>query len=222
MKKLATILLASIAFVACTQTKKNETTVEHLQQPVKSTFSIHETYDTGEYIPVIAKYAPENSFRTAFNNQPMIGFVTAADTARFMEAMCMDSVRMALPEDCQVMLAQFKTDVPEEEGEIYAVYLIKMSESQSLCNPTLDDIYVSDETFAGHAVIDLQFSEKDTKQWAEMTRQNIGKPVAIVMDNRALCVPRVNMEIENGAASITAAFTREEASAVVDKIIGRK
>ena len=222
MKKLVTILLASIAFVACTQTKKNETTIEHLQQPIKSAFSIHETYDTGEYMPIIAKYAPENSFRTAFDNQPMVGFVTAADTARFMEAMLTDPIRLALPEDCQVMLAQFKTDVPEEEGEIYAVYLVKMSESQSLCNPTLDDIYVSDETFARHAVIDLKFSEKDAKQWAEMTRQNIGKPVAIVMDNRALCVPRVNMEIENGAASITAAFTREEASAIVDKIIGRK
>lgn len=222
MKKLATILLASIAFVACTQTKKNETTIEHLQQPVKSTFTIHETYDTGEYMPVIAKYAPENSFRTAFNDKPMVGFVTAADTARFMEAMRTDSLRMALPEDCQVMLAQFKTDVPEEEGEIYAVYLIKMSESQSLQNPTLDDIYVSNETFAGHAVIELQFSEKDAKRWAKMTRQNIGKPVAFVMDNRALCAPRVNMEIANGASTISAPFTREEASAIVDEIIGRK
>lgn len=222
MKKLATILLASIAFVACTQTKKNETTIEHLQQPVKSTFTIHETYDTGEYMPVIAKYAPENSFRTAFNDKPMVGFVTAADTARFMEAMRTDSLRMALPEDCQVMLAQFKTDVPEEEGEIYAVYLIKMSESQSLQNPTLDDIYVSNETFAGHAVIELQFSEKDAKRWAKMTRQNIGKPVAFVMGNRTLCAPRVNMEIENGASTISAPFTREEASAIVDEIIGRK
>jgi len=215
-------MLASIAFVACTQTKKNETTIEHLQQPVKSTFTIHETYDTGEYMPVIAKYAPENSFRTAFNDKPMVGFVTAADTARFMEAMRTDSLRMALPEDCQVMLAQFKTDVPEEEGEIYAIYLIKMSESQSLQNPTLDDIYVSNETFAGHAVIELQFSEKDAKRWAKMTRQNIGKPVAFVMGNRALCVPRVNMEIENGASTISAPFTREEASAIVDEIIGRK
>lgn len=215
-------MLASIAFVACTQTKKNETTIEHLQQPVKSTFTIHETYDTGEYMPVIAKYAPENSFRTAFNDKPMVGFVTAADTARFMEAMRTDSLRMALPEDCQVMLAQFKTDVPEEEGEIYAVYLIKMSESQSLQNPTLDDIYVSNETFAGHAVIELQFSEKDAKRWAKMTRQNIGKPVAFVMGNRALCAPRVNMEIENGASTISAPFTREEASAIVDEIIGRK
>ncbi len=222
MKKLATILLASIAFVACTQTKKNETTIEHLQQPVKSTFTIHETYDTGEYMPVIAKYAPENSFRTAFNDKPMVGFVTAADTARFMEAMRTDSLRMALPEDCQVMLAQFKTDVPEEEGETYAVYLIKMSESQSLQNPTLDDIYVSNETFAGHAVIELQFSEKDAKRWAKMTRQNIGKPVAFVMGNRALCAPRVNMEIENGASTISAPFTREEACAIVDEIIGRK
>ena len=215
-------MLASIAFVACTQTKKNETTIEHLQQPVKSTFTIHETYDTGEYMPVIAKYAPENSFRTAFNDKPMVGFVTAADTARFMEAMRTDSLRMALPEDCQVMLAQFKTDVPEEEGEIYAVYLIKMSESQSLQNPTLDDIYVSNETFAGHAVIELQFSEKDAKRWAKMTRQNIGKPVAFVMGNRALCAPRVNMEIANGASTISAPFTREEASAIVDEIIGRK
>lgn len=215
-------MLASIVFVACTQTKKNETTIEHLQQPVKSTFTIHETYDTGEYMPVIAKYAPENSFRTAFNDKPMVGFVTAADTARFMEAMRTDSLRMALPEDCQVMLAQFKTDVPEEEGEIYAVYLIKMSESQSLQNPTLDDIYVSNETFAGHAVIELQFSEKDAKRWAKMTRQNIGKPVAFVMGNRALCAPRVNMEIENGASTISAPFTREEACAIVDEIIGRK
>ena len=222
MKKLTTILLASIAFVACTQTQKAETTIEHLQQPAKSAISIHEIYDAGEYISVIAKHAPESSFRTAFANQPMVGFVAVADTARFMEAMRTDSVRMALPEDCCVMLNQFKADVPEEEGEIYAVYLVNMNEDRSLWSPTLDDLYVSDETFAGHAVISLQFSEKDTKQWATMTRQNIGKYIAIVLDNHALSVPRVNMEIENGAASLSAPFTREEASAIVDKIIGRK
>lgn len=221
MKKLATILLASITLVACTQTKKSETLTEHLQQPVKSSLSFHEIYTPGDYMDAIAKLAPENTFRIGFANSPIAGYVVAADTARFMETMRTDSAHMALPEDCSVMLGQFKADIPEEEGELYDVYLVKTSKSQSLWNPTLNDIYVSDETFAGSPVIALQFGEKDTKQWATMTRMNIGRFIAIVMDNHTLCVPRVVMEISNGAASITGKFSTEEAVSIVNKIAGR-
>lgn len=221
MKKFTTILLAAITMIACTQTKKNETESEHLQSPVKTSLSFHEIYDAGDYMAAIVKNAPEGTFRTAFANSPMAGFVAVADTAQFMEAMRTDSMRAALPEDCCVMLSRFREDIPEEEGELYPVYLVKTSKSLSLWNPTFNDIYVTNETFAGHPVISIQLSDSDTKQWATMTRTNIGKFIALVLDGHTLSVPRVLMEIENGAASISSAYTEEEAHAIVNEIIGR-
>ena len=221
MKKFTIILLAAITMIACTQTKKNEAEPEHLQSPVKTSLSFHEIYDAGDYMAAIVKNAPEGTFRTAFANSPMVGFVAVADTAQFMETMRTDSMRTMLPEDCCVMLSRFKADTPEEEGELYPVYLVKTSKSQSLWNPTLNDIYVTNDTFAEHPVISIQLSDSDAKQWATMTRMNIGKFVALVLNSSALCVPRVTMEITNGATSISSTYTEEEACAIVDEIIGR-
>lgn len=221
MKRLITLVLAAVALTACSQIKKNETQVEHLQHPVRSMLSFHETYNSGEYLAAIFKNAPEGTFLMGFNDTPMAGYVAASDTAKFMEAMRKEAVRKALPEDCRVMLTRFKSDVPDDERDLYFVYLVKTSKNLSMWNVTLQDIYVSDEIYAGSPIIAFQLSGKEVEQWATMTRMNIGKFIAIVFEDRVLCAPRVNSEITGGAASISSEFTKEQACALVDEIVSK-
>ncbi|MGE5041825.1 MAG: protein translocase subunit SecD, partial [Candidatus Levyibacteriota bacterium] len=59
--------------------------------------------------------------------------------------------------------------------------------------------------------VQLDFTPNGTKLFAEITKRNLGKPVAIVLDNQVIEAPRVNSEILNGNAVITGNFTTQTA-----------
>ena len=55
-----------------------------------------------------------------------------------------------------------------------------------------------------------------TRTWASMTKRNIGKPIAIVLDNTVYSAPFVNGEIPNGSSEISGSFTVNEAQDLAD------
>lgn len=59
--------------------------------------------------------------------------------------------------------------------------------------------------------VQLDFTPQGAKLFAEVTRKNVGKPLAIVLDNQVVEAPRVNQEIVNGNAVITGNFTTQTA-----------
>ena len=76
------------------------------------------------------------------------------------------------------------------------------------------------ENVRGPVTILIKFTDDGAKRLAEVTRQNIGKRLAIVIDGRLYSVPQINSEITGGAAEITGNFTREEARVFATKING--
>ncbi len=69
-------------------------------------------------------------------------------------------------------------------------------------------------TGIGGAQVQLDFTPDGAKRFAEITKRNIGKPLAIVLDNQLVEAPQVNAEIVNGTAVITGGFTTETAKAL--------
>jgi len=67
-------------------------------------------------------------------------------------------------------------------------------------------------------VIDLEFDEEGTKLFAEITKRNIGKRVAILIDGEIITNPTVNSEIPNGKAQITGSYTTQEANDLVKRL----
>ncbi|HAT73499.1 MAG: Protein translocase subunit SecD [Candidatus Moranbacteria bacterium GW2011_GWF2_36_839] len=67
-------------------------------------------------------------------------------------------------------------------------------------------------------VIDLEFDEEGTKLFAEITKRNIGKRVAILIDGEIITNPTVNSEIPNGKAQITGSYTTTEANELVKRL----
>ncbi len=59
--------------------------------------------------------------------------------------------------------------------------------------------------------ISIQFNDEGSKIFAEVTARNVGKPVAIFLDDQPLSIPKVNQAIEKGDAVITGSFTLDEA-----------
>ena len=61
-------------------------------------------------------------------------------------------------------------------------------------------------------VVSMRMSDRGAHQWANITGNNIGRAIAIVLDGKVYSAPRVNNRIEGGSSQITGNFTPEEAN----------
>ena len=64
---------------------------------------------------------------------------------------------------------------------------------------------------AGRPEVNMTMNNVGEKAWAKMTGENVGKPIAIVLDNLVYSAPHVNGVIEGGTSQISGGFTVEEA-----------
>jgi preprotein translocase subunit SecD len=67
------------------------------------------------------------------------------------------------------------------------------------------------QSSTGKPTVSLEFSPEGAKKFAEITRRNIGKPLAIFLDNYLVTAPNVETEISDGKAVITGNYTLDEA-----------
>ncbi|MGA2853082.1 MAG: hypothetical protein ABSE90_02965 [Verrucomicrobiota bacterium] len=82
-------------------------------------------------------------------------------------------------------------------------------------------VVVNDGTYGegrGDVMISIKLTDAGTKRFAEVTRKNIGRRLAIVIDGRLYMAPRINSEIPGGEMAITGAFTKEEAENLAAKM----
>ncbi|AZA93399.1 bifunctional preprotein translocase subunit SecD/SecF [Chryseobacterium nakagawai] len=68
----------------------------------------------------------------------------------------------------------------------------------------------------GRVVVDMQMDSKGAKEWKTLTEKNVGKPVAVTLDNRVYTAPNVVNAIPNGRTQISGNFSQEEAKELVD------
>jgi preprotein translocase subunit SecD len=66
--------------------------------------------------------------------------------------------------------------------------------------------------------IDISFTDKGTKRFAEVTRQNIGKRLAIIIGGQIYSAPHIQAEITSGDGQITGSFSEQEAQDLAAKI----
>jgi preprotein translocase subunit SecD len=70
----------------------------------------------------------------------------------------------------------------------------------------------------GHPVIEINFTDDGRGRFAELTRQNIGKRLAILIDGRLYMAPVVQTEISGGKAQISGSFSNQEARDLAAKL----
>ncbi|WP_144282782.1 protein translocase subunit SecD [Chryseobacterium echinoideorum] len=68
----------------------------------------------------------------------------------------------------------------------------------------------------GRVVVDMQMDSKGAKDWKTLTEKNVGKPVAVTLDNRVYTAPNVVGAIPNGRTQISGNFSQDEAKELVD------
>lgn len=72
------------------------------------------------------------------------------------------------------------------------------------------------DNMRGSNKVDMTMNDRGAQEWANVTKNNIGRPVAIVLDNAVYSYPNVNDQITGGRSEITGNFTPEEANDLVN------
>ncbi len=78
--------------------------------------------------------------------------------------------------------------------------------------------YASRDQF-GQRKIDLAFNPEGAQQFAQVTRANVGRQLAIVLDGKLYCAPVIKTAIEGGNASIDGNFSDEECKSIADALV---
>jgi len=71
-------------------------------------------------------------------------------------------------------------------------------------------------------VVDMQMDANGTKEWKSLTEKNVGRPIAVTLDNRVYTAPNVNEPIPNGNSQISGNFTEDEAKDLVNVLSAGK
>jgi SecD/SecF fusion protein len=75
----------------------------------------------------------------------------------------------------------------------------------------VDSVYYKTSKINAENIINITLKKSAVASWDEATKRNIGKCIAIVMDDKVISAPMVQTEIKGGRCSITGKFTKSEA-----------
>lgn len=89
-------------------------------------------------------------------------------------------------------------------------YLIR--QEARLTGDNLIDSQQSYDTQHNRAIVSFKFDAPGARKFADLTRENVGKPFAMVLDNKVISAPLINEEIPNGQGQISGNFTIQSAN----------
>jgi len=142
---------------------------------------------------------------------PIVGSVNKQNRDLVDQYFSMKAVQDALPRQ---LVLRWGVKPADEKENTYELYALKSSTREG--RPALEgDVVTSakDEFSqqSSYAEVSMSMNSDGTKKWARLTKENIGKCVAIVLDNMVYSAPVVNDEIPNGTSRISGRFTPEMA-----------
>ena len=148
---------------------------------------------------------------------PVVGMAQASDTAAINNMLAQKQVKDLFPRKLKFAWAVKSSD---EKGIWYQLYALKAHDNSG--HPSLPDAakggdIVVDATadfqqITNEFEVSMTMTPEAGKTWAKLTKENVGKCVAIVLDDVVYSAPRVNTEITGGRSSITGGFDTEEAN----------
>lgn len=143
---------------------------------------------------------------------PAIANVELKDTALANKYLNLDVVKSNFPGNIKFMYGpeQKNEKTGQRYLELYAIKTIPGSDKARLEGEGVED---SKQDFdeRGRPAIKMQMTPAGSRTWAKLTADNVGRPIAIVLDNVVYSAPNVNQAIEGGNSEISGNFTVQEA-----------
>ncbi|HVB03701.1 MAG TPA: protein translocase subunit SecDF [Chitinophagaceae bacterium] len=140
-----------------------------------------------------------------------IGSILASDTAKFNYYLSLPTVRNVMPKTLKFLYGTAPTGTNSNpQLDVYAIKTIAGSTEAPLGGEHVVDAG-EDVSQDGRPEITMTMDNEGARIWAKLTAANVGKPIAIVLDNTVYSAPAPKEEITGGRSSITGNFTIQQA-----------
>ena len=141
----------------------------------------------------------------------VVGYASYRDTAAINKMIYGDIAKTVLPSDLKLLWSAKAADF-DKKAEVFELHAIKVTEPSGRAPLEGDVIVNARDEFdqMGHPCVSMQMNSDGARRWAQITKMNIGKAVAIVLDDAVYSAPRVNGEIPGGNSQITGNFSIED------------
>ena len=151
---------------------------------------------------------------TQGNALAVVGYANARDTAEINKIIYSDLARQIFPAELKLRWGAKAEDFGGQntKGDIFELYALKITEPSGRAPLEGDVITNGKDDFdqMGHPCVSMQMNSDGARRWSQITKQNIGKAVAIVLDDAVYSAPRILTQIDGGNSQITGNFTIED------------
>ena len=166
-------------------------------------------------VQALKKQHPLTSMLQTMGNGQLsvVGLASVRDTAAINKLITSNVAKQVLPSDVKLLWSATPTDMyGEQVKNVFELHAIKVTSSNGRA-PLEGDVITdaSDEfnNLTGAPEVSMKMNPEGARRWASLTKANIGKAIAIVLDNSVYSAPRVSSEIDGGQSSISGNFTVE-------------
>ncbi len=142
----------------------------------------------------------------------LVGYASARDTAAINKIIYGEEAKQVMPTDLRLMWSAKPTDNIQAKN-IYELHALKVTTTNGRAPLEGDVITDASDQFnhiSGAPEVSMSMNSEGARRWSELTKANIGKAIAIVLDGVVYTSPRILSQIDGGQSSITGNFTIED------------
>ena len=141
----------------------------------------------------------------------LVGYASVRDTAAVNKIIYGQLAKQILPSDLKLLWSA-KPEEGLNKKNVYGLYALKVTSSDGRARLEGDVVTDAKDDFNQHGrpQVSMTMNSEGAREWAALTKANVGKAIAIVLDGVVYSAPRVDGEISGGQSSISGNFTIED------------
>ena len=139
----------------------------------------------------------------------ILGIAHYNDTAEVNRMLALPEIKSMLPRDLKTLWGVKAIDSKEQFYELYAIKITNKDGRAALGGDVITKASDEFDQF-GNPCVSMSMNTEGARRWAQITKQNVNRCIAIVLDGYVYSAPNVNGEITGGNSQITGSFTVED------------
>jgi SecD/SecF fusion protein len=211
LSKSTTLIKDSSKPVYANDSVKATSLLSEIKKQGKDSLAAGSAEEIAKNFPLFSVLSPSTSRDGQLFRGPVVGYANVKDTAAVSEYLNMPQIKSIFP---RTILFRWTAQSTEKDGDFFQLIALKVTNRDG--RAPLDGGVVVDarQDFGQNkatSVVDMTMNNEGAKIWQRMTRENVGKSLAVVLDNYVQSFPTVQGEIGGGRTEISGHFTVEEA-----------
>lgn len=202
------------------ETEQNATAVDSTKSELEELLSATEKETTADSTAQnVDQLQEEYPLFTVFSPSqqpgPVVGFANKRDTSKVNEYLALPEVKNAFPPNARLVWSADPVETETAEGNTVDVMRLFALRGERNGLPQLDGsaiktAYPSVDQY-NNPVVSMEMNQQGAAEWYNITSQNVGRQIAIVLDNKVYSAPNVQNPISGGSSQISGDFTQTEA-----------